>query len=545
MVKVIHRLFCMLFLLLFLFKSSVVKAEEVSVWQEIKKDFAPVKAFVIGKEEGNFIIDKGRLQGIKPQDIFTVYKKGKKVVHPKTGKVLGFLQKPVAKLKVFKIEENFSIAKLISKKENFSLPAIVKRFCNIKILIISKNKNKGEKLFKLLKNLLPESVVIFDPTLTISQINPDYLIAQKVDILFSVENEVIKVFNTEMNLLRIYGGKIFQSPSFLSSMKEVKVVLNPVLIKKTNLLVFQGSFMDINGDGFPEFLYFNQNGLFLKSLKGNFTFHYIPEEGKILNFSVGKNGLIALNVFKNATGMKSEILKVNTKGFQVLIKDINLILQFTNFSESNLRSVLIGQSFDPVNFFGKDIYLLKIKNKELIYEKKISLFKGYRNTGGCFCDVDEDGKPEVITYLSDGRLGIFKNNQLIWSTPYSVFTFFKNTLNYKSVNQAGEEVNVKFYPYPEPVILKSKKGLSLLFVETDFPLKGVREELKNIPLDSAKSQLMILSYRNGFFFKSLGKTYEGFIPAIGVYRNLIFFCVERGEYPDRIETYFYSLSFYN
>jgi len=62
-------------------------------YNEIKKDFTPFSALIIGIEDSKIIIDKGRVQGVRPKDIFTVYKRGKKIVHPETEKTLGFFKR--------------------------------------------------------------------------------------------------------------------------------------------------------------------------------------------------------------------------------------------------------------------------------------------------------------------------------------------------------------------------------------------------------------------------------------------------------------------
>ncbi|MGC8965355.1 MAG: hypothetical protein ACP5KO_00925 [Caldimicrobium sp.] len=188
------------------------------IYEEIKKDFEPLSALIIGLEGNEVILDKGRAQGVRPRDIFTVYKKVKKIVHPETKESLGFLKEPIGKVEVIRIEENFSIARILSKKEDFPIPAHAKKNADLKILIVSDGIVPDEGLFITLKNLLPESGVLFDPYLKFSQLTPQDLHAQKIDLVFAVGPRYLKVYNAYLDLIRAYGSPFLLSLKFLKNL---------------------------------------------------------------------------------------------------------------------------------------------------------------------------------------------------------------------------------------------------------------------------------------------------------------------------------------
>ncbi len=145
------------FLIILLFITPLYGEIPSKVYEDIKKDFEPLSALIIGLEGNEVILDKGRAQGVKPKDIFTVYKKVRKIVHPETKESLGFLKEPIGKIEVLRVEENFSTGRILHKKEDFPIPAHAKRNAELKILIVSDGVLPDEGLFITLKRIpLPE-----------------------------------------------------------------------------------------------------------------------------------------------------------------------------------------------------------------------------------------------------------------------------------------------------------------------------------------------------------------------------------------------------
>jgi len=79
----------------------------------------PWKAYILDYQDGNYIISGGKQQGILINDVFQVYKKGKKVKNPQTGFIIELPGKKVATIQVIAqagntAENEISICKLIS-----------------------------------------------------------------------------------------------------------------------------------------------------------------------------------------------------------------------------------------------------------------------------------------------------------------------------------------------------------------------------------------------------------------------------------------------
>ena len=521
------------------------------IYEEIKKDFEPLSALIIGLEGNEVILDKGRAQGVKPRDIFTVYKKVRKIVHPETKESLGFLKEPIGKVEVIRIEENFSIARILSKKEDFPIPAHAKKNADLKILIVSDGIVPDEGLFITLKNLLPESGVLFDPYLKFSQLTPQDLHAQKIDLVFAVGPRYIKVYNAYLDLIRAYGSpftpqtQAFKEPINIPPSLERPFALEfkqKTLLGKMPGEVLQAEITDLDGDGNPDLIYITPQELMAVQIKGGLLGKYKPEKGEIISLSVGPAGWVALNVYEKNLGLRSEILKYTNGVFQPVIRNLNLILQFVDYSGSGQKDTLIAQTFDPENFFGKEVYIVKREGNSLRYAKKIEVPQGFRLIGSNFVDLDGDQKRELLTFLEDGRLAIYKDTQLVYSTPFpSAKHFYFKTL---TIGKPGQEsTKAVVYPVISPIIGDfNGDGIpDLLFVKAEFPLEKVAKDLKSLPLNQGHFQFFLLSYQGTYYFRALNLEENGVLSGLGLFGKNLFYLVTKGVYPGQTETELYSI----
>ncbi len=522
------------------------------VLEEIKRDFQPLQVLIIGIEGNEVILDKGRAQGIKPKDILTVYKKVRKVIHPETKESLGFLKEPIGKIEVLRVDENFSTARILSKREEFPIPTLAKRNTDLRLLLLSEGPQR-EALFFTLKSLLPESEIFYDPNLKVSQLTSADLFNRKIDLLLAEGPGYLKVYNSYLDLVRIYGSPVATPNQIASKTESVASLPHPTSFtpqfKQVSLLgkmpgeVLQGEFVDLDGDGREEFLYFTSNNeLFAVKLKGGLLAKYKPEKGQILSLSAGPQGWVALNIYEKNLGMRSEVLKLTPQGFQPVLKNLNLILQFVDYAGVGQKDTLLVQTFDGDTFFGKEVYIAKREGNSLRYAQRLEVPENFRLPGANFVDLDGDGERELVTFLSDGRLGIFKRGRLVFSTPFEVSKhFYQLTLTKGKKGQ--EVVKAVLYPFVSPLVGDFNRDgrQDLLFIKAEFPLERVAGDLKSLPLNQGNFQFYTLSYQGTYYFRALALNETGVMTALGGEGENIYFVTVKGVYPGQTESLLYSI----
>ncbi|MFN4196750.1 MAG: hypothetical protein ACK4FM_01925 [Caldimicrobium sp.] len=543
-----------LFIIFFSFSSLYAQVSS-KVLEEIKRDYQPLSGLLIALDGNEVIIDKGKAHGVKPKDIFVVYKKVRKIIHPETKESLGFLKEPIGKIEILRVDENFATGRILSKKEEFPVPTPVKRNTDLRIMIISENESPFEDIFITLKNLLPECEIFFEPKLTFKQITSSDLFTKNIDYLWVVGEGYIKIYNSYLDLIRAYATPtpLREQPKVLATPKVQKEVILPSqpslfypsqinLVGKMPGEALQVEYVDLNGDGNPEIVYFTTEGLFIVQLRGPLLAQYKPEKGEILSFSLGPSGWIALNVYEKNIGMRSEILKYTSEGLNPVIKNLNLILQFVDYVGTGEKDTLLAQTFDSDNFWGKDVYIIKREGTSIRYVQRLEVPENFRLIGSDFADLDSDGIRELITFLPDGRLGIYKNTKLVFSTPFSVTKHFYQLILSKG-KKDKEVIKVKVSPLPN-FIVKDFNGDGLpdiLLVKADFPLERIAKDLKTLPLNQGTFQFYLLSYQGTFYFRTLPIQETGIFTGVGALDRYLYFSTIKGIYPGQTESVIYSI----
>ncbi|MCS7149593.1 MAG: hypothetical protein N2Z40_04680 [Caldimicrobium sp.] len=522
------------------------------ILDEIKRDYQPIAALLIGIEGNEVIIDKGRAQGVKPKDVFTVYKKSRKIIHPETKESLGFLKEPIGKIEVLRVDENFATARILSKKEDFPIPTPAKRFADLRFLITTEGNPLDEGLFITMKNLLPESEILFEPNLRTAQITSADLHAKKVDILISVGVNYIKAYNSYLDLVRAYGSPsatlalaaIPQAPQI----QQPQPVVQSPQFSQVSLLgkmpgeVLQAEFADVDGDGVLEMIYFNKEGLFIVKIRGGLLAKYKPDKGDILSISTGPYGWIAINVYEKNLGMRSEVLRFTPQGLSPVVQRLNLFLQFVDYAGTGQKDTLLAQTFDQESMFGKEVYIVKRESNQIRYVSRVEVPENFRLIGANFIDLDGDGERELAYYLPDGRLTIYKGNRQVFVTPFSATKhFFRLTL---AKGKKGQEV-IKAVAVPlfSPLLvdLTNDGKPELLFAKVDFPLERVSEDLKTIPLNQGSFQLYYLTFQGTYVFRSLPLQETGILTGFGSKNRELFFTTVKGVFPGQTESFLYSI----
>ncbi len=461
------------FLLALIFYLSYAKADVLSdIYPQILKDFSPLSGFLVDHEDKGWVIDKGSAEGVKKGGLWGIYK-----TYPAT-ELVGVLE-------ITQTEKHFSFAKLLMQKEKIKLPSPIKRLENLKIALVFKGKQNKE-FIDFLKSHFPNWELDFLST---------FPVKAKYDFIFLITKYGIKIYDRNLKFVRSYGG--FDWVSVTEVPKRLEIA-NCKLLGKIPSAILQADFKDINNDGLPEMVYLTSKGLFVVKIKGDLVAYYIPVNGKPESFSIGPNGWLALNLLGKQS-MKSEILKVSGNMILPVIQKLNYELKFIN-------DVLFGQS-------PKGVFILQRAGDKVFPVKEVKIPSHFKLLPSTFADLNGDGKNELITISPKNKVVIYKDNQVVWESPFKI-----NQTNLFN---------------PQFLVMRKNKKAIVFIGKTSFPLDIIIKDLPYIPLNYATSQVIALAFKNGFFWKEITPPKQGFIIGLGLYKEKLFYVILKGSYPNK------------
>jgi len=549
-----------LFVLVFLCWVSFSWAKSL---EDIYRDFSPLEALVISVDGSEVVLDKGRADGVHPGDIFTVYKWGKEIVHPVTKKVVGHLKIPVAKVEVRRLDQNFSTALVLSGKEiEVGAPAV--RFQDLRVLFLEEAPGIGDQILPLLKTKLSGLTFVERPGVTFESLTPAWLEQEGFDLVFVADARALKVYNARLEVLQIYeltgvvslpeapartqvapqpAPKAPQAPSSAAVAPPATTSPYPYTtlqyqrpaapsfrrVGRLNEVVIDFDMGDLDRDGRPEIVYLTPDTLFVTKLRAPGAWKYQYKGfGKVLNFSLGPRGWIALNVYVDKEGMRSLLLRFSEGKFEVKVRDINLILGFFDFDGDGVRETLLGQNYDLEDFFGIPVFELRPKRggKGLDYHRKLKVPRNFKILGAAFADLDGDGKKEIISLDNAHKLCVFKGKKRIWKSNRkvggSIYAILASTG--RSPRAYKRAVSAEVEPVVKDINGDGREEVLLVVNKSAH-----RDLLPGIPAYESGEVMVLASTPTGYDLLPLTGAFEGPLQGLAVSGQEVYVVFVKGN----------------
>ncbi len=508
----------------------------------IFKDLSPISALVISVEGEEVILDKGSQHGIKQGDIFSVYKIGKEIVHPITKKIIGRRKELVAKIQVKEVERDFSTAIVLSKKESFDIGALAVRYADLSVLLLVKEA-KSSQFLALLQNRLPQLTFRQIPWIDFSDLSSTYLAKEQIDLVCVLEGGLLRLYDSRLNLLKVYSlqpltvEKSITHPSIQSyishtvSLKERKNI-NFRRIKRLPYVIVDFETGDVDNDGKAEVVYLTPQALLISKLSTNSQIGKYKYKGfgKILNFSLGPNGWIALNTFVDREGFRAYLLRFTPEGLKTVVSHIKLLLGFFDLNGDGIKETLLGQTFEQGEIFGSRVYRLQPKGNKLVLLSRKKVPYGFRLLGATFADLDGDGRQEVISEDLGHRLQIFKgynkgykkvwiSNQKVGGSIYTVKASIGISRPIYKLSISSEPdlypVDINGDGHQEVLIISNKSSHGNLF--------------PGIPFYSSSSVLILTHTSMGYELLPASPPFNGPIQGLGIVRGQVIVSLVNGN----------------
>lgn len=140
----------------FAFSAGLVfcAAASAGVVGEVKKDLEPVSGYILARENGAYVVDLKKDQGVRAGDLLSVSGEGRELTHPETGETIGMLEKKKGVLAVRRVKQNYCFAAPVAGRE-FERGDRVARYSGMPAVFTDYTK-KGEALFVRLRHELPD-----------------------------------------------------------------------------------------------------------------------------------------------------------------------------------------------------------------------------------------------------------------------------------------------------------------------------------------------------------------------------------------------------
>jgi len=284
---------------------------------------------------------------------------------------------------------------------------------------------------------------------------------------------------------------------------------------------------DLDGDGQPEVVYLTPKALYVVRYRGGLITKYRYQGfGKILNFSLGPRGWLALNIYVEKEGLRSQLLKFDGRNLQPEIKDLNLILSFADFNGDGQNDTLLGQTYSADNFFGPKVYILGRKGKQITYQKELKVPAGFRIIGSAFADLDGDGYLEAVFINQGHKLAVYRYTTKLWVSSRKVggssYIIEAPAGLYRQTYKLSIPAEVNFITMD--LNNDGRKEVILVANESTH-----RDILPGIPAYGGGEVLVLTYTATGFELLPLSGKFEGPLQGLGVYGRELFVVLVKGN----------------
>ena len=184
---------------------------------------------------------------------------------------------------------------------------------------------------------------------------------------------------------------------------------------------------------------------------------------------------------------------------------------------------LLGQRFDPVNFFGRSIRKMVLENGRLaLAPNPLALPMGFTVIGGTLADLTGSGALETI-YVKNGVLHIHEGRQLFYRTSKSVGgSLSRLTYDIDPTAKTPKSTTAVFEIAPDVADLDHDGRPELLAAAS----QQSQVTIPSVGAGIDQPRMAVFRYRNGRFeMGNLGHALEGSVQGLTMHGNQVYFVV--------------------
>jgi len=175
---------------------------------KIAKDFSSISGYLVEQAGEEYIIDLDASKGISPGDVFSISSKDKEIIHPVTGKVIGYHGKVTALIAVTRTASGYSFARLLPGSKQPQRGDVILRYDKVPALFWDYT-GQGQDMFTRLQSAIRQlEWVDYDPSQAIRPATPSSPAKDHNNSLFFIlEKNGLEVRGPDFGLLHAYGSE--------------------------------------------------------------------------------------------------------------------------------------------------------------------------------------------------------------------------------------------------------------------------------------------------------------------------------------------------
>ncbi len=539
--KMLSRKACILLCIFVCLCLCLVLSANAATVADIAKDMQPLEGYVVDKVGGQIIINLGKQSGVKKGDLFTVFQKGKKLVDPTTGKVLGRIENRAGVIGVTRVEKIFSYSRAVEKMSKIKPGAKVVRFKELTAATRDKTGRAGHFFFQL-KERLADLDWQDDAT--------------KAELVFVRDNNLLKVVDSKGKLLREYemSAPVAAVPAAAPAQSTNSYA--PVYAAGTagGLAALAGTEGKVRYD--MQTYGYNQGGVLpFSAIMGDFTqingqeyltvirehdlyVYQLQEQGlqQVARFKVPLVKLISVCWWQPATGgeyvaatgydkdeqkVSSLLFRFASGALKLVQQDLPYIVGSNDVDGDGRPETLLGQEFDQDVFYGRTIRKLALAGRKISSVRfSGSLPSSYRVAGGTLFKQPEAGVT-TSAYIVANKLHIAEGGRDMYTSGKEMggsVSAVRYEQNPDDINPLFSTANIEIRPLA--VDIDNDGSREILVPSADlsvFSSVGGANTIKKTWVSVLKRT------KTGSYMKGkIGGNYDQYIQAMGSANNTLY-----------------------
>ena len=541
--SMLSRKRCTLLCSLFISCCFLAVTVSAATIDDIAKDMQPLEGAVVDTVSGQIIVNLGKESGVKKGDLFTVFRAGKKLIDPNTGKVLGRIESPAGVIDITRVEKIFSYARPEKKKGAIKRGDKVVRFKELTAAAEDKTGRAGHFLFQL-RERLADLDWQDDP--------------KNADLVFVRENNLLKVVDRKGKLLREYemSAPVAAVPAAAPAAPPAGNRYAPVYAAGAagGMAAVAGAGGKIRYD--MQTYGYNQAGVLpYSAIMGDFTelngqeyltvirehdvyVYQLQEQGlqQIARFNVplvklisvcwwqpagGGDYVAATGFDQDAQQISSMVLRFSGNALKPVQQELPYILNSNDVDGNGTPEMLLGQEFDQDVFFGRGIRQLSLAGNRIKSNRYGGpLPSSFRVTGGTVF-MQSRNAPTTAAYVVANKLHIAEGGRDVYTSGKEMggsVSAVRYEQNPDDINPLFSTANIEIRPLA--VDIDNDGNREILVPSADlsvFSSVGGANTIKKTWVSVLK-RTGVGSYMKG----KIGGNYDQYIQAMGSANNTLY-----------------------